>query len=86
VTISKVREESMFGNSVGLCVYRIGVFFFLVKKLATSGHAVDVSLPKKITRILGNSELVGQGQKTPFVVRPITREKMLEASHWTFGG
>ena len=46
VTASKLCEDSIFGNSVWHCVYKI-CGFILVKKLATLGYVVGVFLQRK---------------------------------------
>jgi len=46
VTTSKLCEELMFGNSVWHCTYK-KLGFILMKKLATFGYIVEVSLPLK---------------------------------------
>jgi len=40
VTTSKLYEGSMFGNSVGHCVYKICEFIYM-KKLVTFGYVVS---------------------------------------------
>ena len=46
VTASELCEDSIFGNSVWHCVYKI-CGFILMKKLAILGSVVGVFLPRK---------------------------------------
>jgi hypothetical protein len=80
VTTSKLCGDSIFGNSVWQCVYKIKVYS--VKKLETFGYVVDVFLPRKFKLISEKFKLVSQRTYSPFVFRPIVRGKVLKVSSW----
>ena len=64
---SKVCENSIFGNSVWHCVYKI-CGFISVKKLAILGYVVGVFLLRKFLSLLfDNLKLPSQLKETLFV-------------------
>ena len=69
---------------LALCLQN--VCFISVDRLATFDYVVDVFLPRKFKLIYGNFKMVSQRKKTPFVARPFSRGKLLEAPPWRVRG
>jgi hypothetical protein len=79
-----VRGLDNWTFCLALCLQN--VWFISVERLATFDYVVGVFLPRKFKLIHANFKMVSQRKKTPFVARPFTRGKVLEASLWRVRG